>query len=544
MAEEVKLDFYAPFFRAAIVTSDGQRYPLWTQVPGSELRREGSLSDTPVSLGYLQSVAVELQLAGVPRITAVLTPPFDEARRILNSRLVEWTMSTLQVEFGYVGPNKVVLSPLYEGIILPPGIQLGADVSITITAQGTAGFAMVRQQSGSVGDGQALTRIELIRRIAGGANRKSRRRIQVDDSAVLQEIATESSNAAVLASRRLQLETQIAQKSAQLEAVRTSGGDQDRVLEQQLQRELADLQQQQQRTNDSHTQATVYYQRLYEDAKVESAGYLNDWTLIWKLVRECRCTMYLLGNKLIILPANLWFGAPPKRVFRLYDYPQGQLGLFGPSGGTFPILSVSSPTNAVYLPGAIEGLLMRAVSSQTGEEVEEFVTDATVAPERLGPEGALAGRAVDDGVLPDPDSDSHEGASYFSGSPEDPDVRAQAEGEYQSMITGMGIQLELSSLLDPTLFPGDVISVRGVSERHDSNYAIMKINYSVGEGGAEMTLTCFNNAASLSPFQGPADFSALLDKFPTGPVNSQQPEEGVSDTVDSGTTFDSSEQSL
>ncbi len=147
-------DFFSPFFRAAIIADpqnpEGSRYPLWMLPEGTPdpkgIRDEYGLS----SLAFCSNITVKLNRSYVPKITATLTPPFEEGRKFLESPLIEWTRSALEVQFGYTNGTEVVLSPLYSGFLLPPSIEINTDSTITLNAQGKGGLSAIRKESDQV----------------------------------------------------------------------------------------------------------------------------------------------------------------------------------------------------------------------------------------------------------------------------------------------------------------------------------------------------------------------------------------------------------
>lgn len=155
-------DFLNPFMRAAIITDpmnrDFTRYPLWTfdrmdsQSPGPLRSREMELMG---SLAFVSEIKVKLNLSYCPTITVTLTPSFEAARRFIDSPLIEYGMtndrtSMIEVQFGYASPAGVVVSPMFEGMLLKPEVSLGVDVSITLNAQGIGGVTATRQETGDV----------------------------------------------------------------------------------------------------------------------------------------------------------------------------------------------------------------------------------------------------------------------------------------------------------------------------------------------------------------------------------------------------------
>ncbi len=148
-------DFYNPFMAAAILDSKGNKIPLWTNIKdggssavfeGHDLEQEFGIQSLP----FLSEIVVSFNLGEYPVIKAVLTPPYREGIALLDSPLMEWGRSILEVQFGYIfGPSGLaVQSPVFQGVILKPDIQIGPEIHITLNAQGVGAFSMARQESG------------------------------------------------------------------------------------------------------------------------------------------------------------------------------------------------------------------------------------------------------------------------------------------------------------------------------------------------------------------------------------------------------------
>lgn len=148
-----KYDFYSPFFRAAIISDprnrEGSRWPLWTFGSPENSKR---LSQDPSvnglnALAYCTEVSVKLNLGYIPELTATLEPPFQDARKFIDSPLVEWTQSLLEVMIGYTnGPDYAVLSPIFEGNIQQPEVSIGTDASITLKAIGHGQSLAIKEE--------------------------------------------------------------------------------------------------------------------------------------------------------------------------------------------------------------------------------------------------------------------------------------------------------------------------------------------------------------------------------------------------------------
>lgn len=172
--ESTSYDFFNQFMAAAIVTDDGTRHPLWTRgADGSSkfaIPTHQDIGDLK-ALSFLTEVTIETNLGYIPRITATLSPPYEDAIRLLDSTLVEFGTNRLQVQFGYVrnGTNGgPLLSPVYEGLMLKPDISIGQDTTIVLNAQGVGGFAAALQESGRTFP--RMTRLEIITELCSHFN--------------------------------------------------------------------------------------------------------------------------------------------------------------------------------------------------------------------------------------------------------------------------------------------------------------------------------------------------------------------------------------
>ena len=145
-----KYDFAAPHVRATIVKEPNsrspERFPLWTADKAVTLSGytgvgERVESSNLSSLAYLTSATVEMELNCIPRLTVSLTPPFLEARKFIDSTVLDWGRSVLEIQLGYVGSKEgTVISRPYTGIIQKPEVSFGSDITIGLTAQGQAAF--------------------------------------------------------------------------------------------------------------------------------------------------------------------------------------------------------------------------------------------------------------------------------------------------------------------------------------------------------------------------------------------------------------------
>lgn len=427
-----RLDYRNPFLSATIVTPDGERYPMWLRTPASA-QASARLGKTN-SLAFVTEVSVELQLAYLPIIKATITPPYRNAIDFLNSRLIEWGQSILEVQFGYVvqqarDPNdpsrpagRAILSPVYSGVLLKPDVTLG-ESTIVLNAQGVGGFAAVRQEGGLT---VSATRKEVVQKLF------ERFGVAVDDAEVLKLSTSQAGVVAEWSKTTINF---------------VQGGD-------------------------------------------------TYWTAAMKVIREAGCHAYLSGNKLLILPASFVFSSTPTKLFRYYDFAGGRIGpVDGGATGinrVLPILSASSPTSAIYLPGSAQGFFIKDVNSFDREEIKKFVGDKQVAAPRTG-EGASS--IANSKTLPAADKQTGEGAEQFPGDPSDSQVVQQVKAEYAAQSTLMGVALNFDSVGDPSVMPGQVCAVRGLGERLSGNYSIFKLTHTIGGSGYTMSIESVSNVA-------------------------------------------------
>ena len=150
-------DFSSPFMAAAILAADGNRYPL---VPGpdyaggfqgdvlsSGLGTPGEDAQQPRFLPYLSSLSVTLQLGYIPQITATLTPPYEEARKLIDWEIITYgSGAKLEATFGYSSgrgaSGMAAVSPTFTGLLDKPDVSLGADITVSLTARGEAGYTL------------------------------------------------------------------------------------------------------------------------------------------------------------------------------------------------------------------------------------------------------------------------------------------------------------------------------------------------------------------------------------------------------------------
>lgn len=172
-------DFRGPVMSVCIVTNPAsekpRRIPLWVQKPEDRAYAK----DMP----FVTEVRVGLNIGYLPTISVSLSPTFDQAIAFLNSPLIEWGQSALEVQFGYAnGPQGPVLSPIFSGIMLKPEVSIDQEISISLKAQGLGGLSAARQ--GGAREFNKMTRLDIITKVALGPDSANPRLLEVDASEV------------------------------------------------------------------------------------------------------------------------------------------------------------------------------------------------------------------------------------------------------------------------------------------------------------------------------------------------------------------------
>ena len=465
-------DFYSPFVAARIVTAKGAPYALWTDLGGTgQLLNDSEYPEGLKGLPYLSDLTVEIQNAYDPIMTATLSPTFLDARTLMNSELLEWAQATLEVQFGYTGGA-------------PGGPKLSAPFSgIIIPPEITLGSeTTVTLKAQGTGDWSAThqqssnvwsntKRRDILAALIKGPDPANPR----DWTPIFSDVDPNSESAKLL------------------------------------------------------------------DTPVNLAqGYYTDMAMIWSILRECQCLFFSDGKKIRIMSQNKMFSGTPKYTLSLYDFPSGQVG---PSVGTFPILNVSSASMHVFASGALRAQVYGGMSSENRKVVQGLVKPAgvdigvpgvpasEVAVQTTGGGGAFpAASSKNPGLNPQ----TGDGGGNTQHDVNHKDFEAKTHADYAAAQPNSGVQLEVDTLGIPDLFPGDVVSVRGIGLQFDHNYAVLKAIHHVGAGGYTMHLQLVANSTNTLD---------NVTKY-SGKTNTAQPAVGSPEVTVTATDFGSIANSL
>jgi len=433
-------DFSAPFVAARIVLPGGDVFPLWTNIGGAETSRPVVPGTENIqALAFVQEVQVELDLSGLPKISIQMSPPFEDGMKFLDSPLADGLrVNRIEVQLGYAGgagDTGSVLSPPFTATLNAPEVTIDTEIQIAMKGQGL-GASTLTQGGRVVGRGNEKI-IDIVRRLAQGETGE-RRTLEVDFSSV-----EEGSQA---------------------------------------------------------------WSELYKPANEFAQGGRTDWLALWVLAEQTHCMMMVVGptergraSTLRWLPKRGEnFSGPPTRMYRLYHFKAGQFtsdaeaANLAKTVAEMPILSFSCNTEAIW----------NAVNYQ--DALNHGVKLAGVDPDAVEPsETTVTVESVGDPV------DSTEGAQTLEGSDELPDVPVTLPGDPDNSqaVTraeaevgagaGMVVQCQIEVLGDPTVLPGDVVSLGGLGSRFDHRvYHVYTVSHSIGTGGFSTTLMLTSNVDS------------------------------------------------
>lgn len=444
---------------ASILMRDGTRVPLFMNTEngrpteaGKKIKNLTSVDGNDlVSLPWVTSITIEDDLSYLPKISVTLNPPFLEGRRFLDSELIEWGVSAIEVQVGYsTGTGGPVLTPPLQALLMKPDVAIGQDIVITLHGRGVAGHSLETQCA-------------------------SRQWSTTSDSKYRKDVIADCLKGT---GREIKLNL------------------------------------------DFIKQGTQEYELLFKTPIELSQGWLTDWMMIRKIVRDCRCWMRMRSFKknetdnkavdeLVIYAQNDKMGEEPKYTMRLYDL---NGGVIGPASGDFPILGFRSGTSAMWLPGST--MSITGVDSKTGtirraiRSVSEDQTNTT------------GGGSVDmkgTSNRPEADKNTGDGGHNFPFEINSPNANQQLQAEVLNLKSLMGVDAEIDTVGIVDLAPGDVVAVRGVGRRFDYNYSVFNTRMTVGDGFFMSMKLRSNSAKYLDALK--VDAEAVNDKAAKEPTN-------------------------
>jgi hypothetical protein len=264
--------------------------------------------------------------------------------------------------------------------------------------------------------------------------------------------------------------------------------------------------------------ADSYAASKLEERITREAATEDDWTFVNRLAWEATCFLVVQDRVVKLMSNDQFLSQPPLRNLRFFYYPKGQLGSFStgevPTQG-LPILSLSSPTPALWLPAGVSrssprnaegrqeepllaGALLTGVNADERTASVEELNDFSELPARIGSEEHFGGEESDN-TMPPPDRQTGYQYETFSGNEYDETVQRMAQAEFRRLSAGplVGVQLEIETLGVPEIEASETVGVYGLGKMLDGNYGITKVEHRFENGGYTTTLSVLSNAMRL-----------------------------------------------
>jgi hypothetical protein len=260
-------DFFSPMMSTAIVAKDGTVVPLWTNTHGDNVENPNAASIKRIagitSIPYVTSIRITVGLACLPIITITLTPPYEDAIKLLDSEFLDWSSCAIRTQVGYTGKD-TILSPVFTGFMLQPAITFGSQISITLNAQGP--FSVFSNEKSVIFPGTHSSKEILEQALRG---KKDHPRPAVGPDNVIINLSVDWSEV-----------------------------DKDPQVK-----------------------------KIWEDPKTNTHyADMTDWDIIDRLCRECRSWFMINNSKLVVVPNKNFESEKPARVFHVYGAPNGTFG--------------------------------------------------------------------------------------------------------------------------------------------------------------------------------------------------------------------------
>lgn len=156
-------DFFSPFFRVAF-RSLGKELGVIQEFANEETFKTTSLAATattedtsnPSQLEFLStqlpnyaaSLSIEAMIGAALRFTLTLTPPYEDALKIIDNKLVGYA-TLVKVQWGYISnsSDNNILSDIFVFQNQHPAIEFGQDITITLSGYDLVSGAGMRNTS-------------------------------------------------------------------------------------------------------------------------------------------------------------------------------------------------------------------------------------------------------------------------------------------------------------------------------------------------------------------------------------------------------------
>lgn len=477
------LDFFGVFLKGWIQPRDGtDPIELWT---GENDAFSGTdAAQKFKALAYVSQCNVTLRLGYTSKIQLVLTPPFEEGLVFLDSKLVQFGIGKLFVQFGYSTGTDAqsggYRTPIFSGLMQKPDVRIGSDIAITINALGV-GYAM--NITGGADDPQPEF-----------ANKSWAEAVE----SVLEKYARTDRSAPVSTApedKRGTPDPLASKGMIDISGLYDDFTPQERGLDSNRQgpRVLPFF-----RFPPPIQGTESIGQQKVEGKQKEPAiqrGPRNDWWFVTEAVKDFGYDIFFQGNKVKVSTQSKWMSlsvnTKQKKGQRKKFLLRGEVDT---ASRFYPILSFNSPTTAVWMSPGVAAVAQADIDAAKNRSSEATVyQDRDNTDHASGKEGGNPKRTqVRSNVSRAPlDATRNE-----PGDPSRIAAREKAAGEWRKMRMEGGVTGNFTSIGIPDLAPGEVVQVGGFSpflqgkdnisdDTHPFNgpFGVMEVRHRVGVGG-------------------------------------------------------------
>ena len=506
------LDFFGVQLTGEIEVFQGEkreakRVELWVEKGGSALYPDLG------ALAYVSQIQTKLRLGMNADISMVLTPPFEDGLKLINSDLLQFGIGRLHVNMGYTtgtteGGAAQQKTFSFNGLLMKPDVRIGTDITITMHARGV-GYAMNITEGAEAisfepGISYADAVQQVLQRYAKGGKSKT----------ATSRSPTGTGSPGVEATLDLsELYKLFTEKEKDPKNGIPFFKDGNPAVP-----EVSSKSNKKRRKKAKKPEPRII------------KGPRNDWWFVVETVKNFGLDLFIIGNKVIIADQARWMKnrAGLSTDNRKHFFLRGEID---PTRNMFPILSFSSPTTAVWIDAGVGRQVAKEWRTDKGKgnngnpKQENEVNKDNAKITRSGPGGV------------DPTStalgtSSQDAARNMPGNPETAYVREQLQAEFRDKQMKHGITAQITSLGIPGLIPGEVVEVKGFTPAKDwytkkksifeHPYGVTEVVHSAGVGGFQTSFLCVSGLFPQEWQNAAAGIENVQKSEDTPPANTKQ----------------------
>jgi hypothetical protein len=458
------LDFLGTFIRGQI-----RRFGLQDEAP-IELWTDSGHPDLK-ALSFVSEMTVTTKMGLNSEISILLSPPFDDGIKLLNSDLIKWGIGHLTVSFGYTTGSRD-RSLAWSGLLMTPDVQIsGTDISITLKATGV-GYPMSVAGSVVTKDytGKAYNEVaeDILRKYS-----KSKLFTLDEDKLypdfTAQEMNPETGHPFFKIPKRV------------IRGVKAHSKPLSPFQQGTARFKITDA-----------TDDVPEKEEVTEDMPILK-GPRNDWWFLTSILRYNGLSLIVSGEQVQIRQPDKVFQdrLKTKKIF-------GLRAKIDTDRGIYPILGFSSPTTAVFLSPGVGGYIASDVGTSKATVSVEANADTTDT-----------GTGTDNPSPSDVTTNTAEGGlDAKENLPADPEsIHADAiRGSFNDVKNRRGVEITVESLGLPDMLPEDICVITGFSliegqpGLYDGEYRILEVSHRIGTSGFTTTFKALGSDGSIGLF--------------------------------------------